>query len=36
LQESHRAMELRGGLDHSWSEEENERMRKDVIVIGQL
>jgi hypothetical protein len=34
LQEAHRAMELQGVLDHSWTEDENERLRSQVIVKG--
>src|ERR1035437_596466 len=34
LQEAHRAMELQGVLDHSWTEDENERLRSHVIVKG--
>jgi len=36
LQEAHRAMELQGVLDHSWTEEENERLRLQVVVKGRV
>lgn len=36
LQEAHRAMELQGLLDHSWTEDENQRLRSQVVVRGQL
>jgi len=36
LQEAHRALELQGLLDHSWTEEENERLKQQVIVNGHL
>lgn len=36
LQEAHRAMELQGLLDHSWTEEENERLRGQVIINGDI
>jgi transcriptional regulator with XRE-family HTH domain len=36
LQEAHRAMELEGALDHPWTEEENERLSNQVVVMGQL
>jgi hypothetical protein len=34
LQEAHRAMELQGILDHPWTEDENERLRSQVIIKG--
>jgi len=36
LQEAHRELELEGKLDHSWTEEENERLRSQVIVKGLI
>lgn len=36
LQESHRALEVQGLLDHSWTEEETEQLRGQVIVKGGL
>ena len=36
LQEAHRQMELDGKLDHSWTEEENESLRRQVIVRGGI
>jgi len=32
LQEAHRGLELEGQLDHSWTEEENDRLRSEVVV----
>jgi len=34
LYEAHRALELQGLLDHSWTEDENKRLRSQVIVKG--
>jgi transcriptional regulator with XRE-family HTH domain len=36
LQEAHRALELEGVLDHSWTEEENEQLRQQVIINRHL
>jgi hypothetical protein len=36
LQESHRALEAQGLLDHSWTEEETEYLRRQVIIKGRL
>jgi transcriptional regulator with XRE-family HTH domain len=36
LQESHRTLEAQGILDHAWTEEENERLRSQVVVMGRL
>jgi len=36
LQENHRILESQGILDHSWTEEESERMRREVVVMGRL
>lgn len=36
LQENHRLMEVQGQLDHSWTEEENEQLKRQVIVKGEL
>ena len=36
LYEAHRALELQGLLDHSWTEEENDRLRSEVVVKGQV
>jgi transcriptional regulator with XRE-family HTH domain len=36
LQENHRILESQGILDHSWTEEESERMRRGVVVRGRL
>jgi len=36
FQESHRVFEEKGLLDHSWTEEEVEQLRRDVIVKGRL
>ena len=33
LQEAHRQLEIEGELDHSWTEEENERLRSEVVII---
>jgi transcriptional regulator with XRE-family HTH domain len=32
LQEAHRALEIQGALNHSWTEEENEQLRRQVVV----
>jgi hypothetical protein len=36
LSEAHRALELQGLLDHPWTEEENDRLRSEVVVKGQV
>ena len=36
LQETHRALEIQGLLDHSLAEEEIEEMRRQVVVKGKL
>jgi hypothetical protein len=36
LYEAHRALELQGLLDHPWTEEENDRLRSEVVVKGQV
>lgn len=36
LQESHRMLEVQGSLDHAWTEDENELLRRQVVVIGGL
>jgi hypothetical protein len=36
LQESHRVLEAQGSLDHAWTEDENELLRRQVVVIGRL
>jgi len=36
LQETHRAMELQGVLNHSWTEEESQRLRNQVIIKGHV
>lgn len=33
LRDAHRALEIQGQVDHSWTEEENERLRRAVIII---
>jgi transcriptional regulator with XRE-family HTH domain len=34
--ESHRTLELQGLLDHPWTEEENEQLKRQVVVQGSL
>ena len=36
LQEAHRELEAKGEIDHSWTEEENERLRREVVIMGHL
>lgn len=36
LSEAHRALELQGLLDHPWTEEENDRLRSEVVIKGQV
>ncbi|MGA2269458.1 MAG: helix-turn-helix transcriptional regulator [Bryobacteraceae bacterium] len=36
LYEAHRALELQGLLDHPWTEEENDRLRNEVVIKGQV
>jgi len=36
LQENHHLLEAQGLLDHSWAEDENERLRGQVVVNGRL
>ena len=36
LQEAHVALERQGHLDHSWTEEENERLKQEIAIKGTL
>jgi hypothetical protein len=36
LYEAHRELEIEGELDHPWTEAENERLAREVVVMGHL